>query len=303
MLREDWMRSCACGLALAAVGCFGGPSDGDGGGGSTSSGGSGGTTNPLGPVAENKEQAWPNKPDVPAITREQIAEACVLETTCALGADPGANAPLAVELCIGQLVWSAERAIPLSNLWHYQERAEHFVACVLAAAGDCEAQTACRTGRDSSIHCEEDGCRNLHGSGVSVSCDGPIATLSKPSGESTRDCSLAFAECDPASPTGCTDRQFSACPSGVSQADRCDGNVRLGCDGAGQVSYHDCERMGGTCGTTSGGSQDCIYQPVADAECAETTAPSAICSGSELSVCVLAKRISLNAPGICAQSG
>ncbi len=291
-------------IALSATGCFDSRSS-DGGGGGGGSGGSVGAPNPIGPVAHDAAEAWPERPEVAPITREQIAEACVLEAGCAVAADPNQkdDALLLAELCVGQIVWSAERAIPLSGLWRAQERAERRVACVLAAASDCTAVIACTTGRDSSIDCEEDGCKNVQGGDVSVVCDGAIASISGPAGAFSRDCALAFAECDPESPTGCTDRHFSACPAEGSKADRCDGNVRLGCDGAGQVSYHDCERMGGTCATTADGRQDCIYQVPADVQCSDPGNLTAACSSTQLSLCVLQKRVTLDAPALCPSSG
>jgi hypothetical protein len=132
-----------------------------------------------------------------------------------------------------------------------------------------------------------------------VTCDGSIATLKNATRSFSRDCSRALAECDTTSATGCTDRQFTACPAEGSKADRCDGNVRLGCDGAGQVSYHDCERMGGVCGTTPEGKQDCIYTNPPDTGCEDVTAPTAACTNGQLSVCVNGKRVSLPAAGVC----
>jgi hypothetical protein len=296
---KDWVHGLLVTLALATPGCFFPASDDDGEsgvGGSGGSGGSGGTPpQPIGPVASNATEAWPKKPDVAPITVEQIASACVAQVACQSGTNP----VLETELCIGQITWSAERAIPLSNLLRLQERAEFLVPCVLESAGDCAAVAACATGRNNAIYCEEDGCRPDSGQNFLVSCEGAIATLADESGSFTRDCSRAFAECDPTSKTGCTDRQFTACPASGSTADRCDGNIRLGCDGAGQVSYHDCSRMGGVCGTTPEGKQDCIYTSPPDAGCEDPTGLSGTCTSGQLSVCVLGKRVTVPAAGVC----
>ena len=296
------MRAMALGTVVFALGagaCFGGSDAGDSPGGNGGSSGTGGGAPPIGPVAENAEQAWPDKPDVTQITREQIANACALEVECALVDSPSTDALIATELCVSQITWSAERAIPMSNLLKLQERAEYRTQCVLDAGADCEAQKACSTGRDSAIHCEEDGCRITGGETFTVSCDGDVATLSNEDRSFSRDCARAFAKCSPESPTGCTDRLFSACPAAGSKADRCDGDIRLGCDGAGQVSYRDCTRMGGICGTTTSGAQDCIYTDSPDPACADESTLSATCESGVLSVCVTGERVSV-ASTLCA---
>jgi hypothetical protein len=126
-----------------------------------------------------------------------------------------------------------------------------------------------------------------------------VATWTNGSSTIQRDCSLAFADCDVDSATGCTDRHFTACPAGVDRSDRCDGDIRLGCDGTDQVSYRDCGRMGGSCGTTTAGGQGCIYGEPSDAECFGDDALGARCDASQLSVCVNGRRITVDAPELC----
>ena len=129
----------------------------------------------------------------------------------------------------------------------------------------------------------------------------PVATLSRGGEQFDRDCSRAFADCDESSPTGCTDRLFSACGPRAG-ADRCDGNVRLGCDGSGQVSFHDCEVLGGTCEATSSGA-DCVYAPGPDPGCAASsgspTTGTARCEGALLSLCVTGQRVTVAGSNIC----
>jgi hypothetical protein len=259
-------------------------------------GGTGGVPNPVGSVARTADEAWPTRPDVAPITNQEIADACVARLACA---DLGSGqVGVAVDLCVGQTLWAAERAVPLSNLGSSNERAEFAVRCVLDAAGDCDVIAACISGRNPAIQCEEDGCRISGGRSFSVSCAGSIATLRDGSSTIERDCARAFADCDPASPTGCTDRQFTACPSDGDRRDRCDGNIRLGCDSAGQVSYRDCERMSGTCGATADGF-DCVYTTPADAECGSNRLV-AVCEGTHMAVCVNGERIEVSAPTLCA---
>jgi hypothetical protein len=293
-----WLVGFAAMLAASsAMGCVV-VSDGDDG--RPGVGGSGGTPpNPVGPVARTAEDAWPTVPDaVDSLDRERIVDACVTAIACAVSPeDP--NRLLALDICVNQIEWSAERAIPMSGLVDRDERAEFYVSCVLEAVGDCNGVRACSTGRDPAIDCQEDGCRATSSAAPEVTCDGTVATLAMEGRVTDRDCSRAFAECDPISPTGCTDRLFTACPSDADRADRCDGDIRLGCDGAGQVSYHDCSRMGGRCGTTPEGNQGCIYSDQPDAGCTGTEPQAAACDGTMLSVCVNDIRVTVQAPELC----
>ncbi len=283
------------GGALFSSACVVTSSDGGNVGGA---GGAGGVaTNPVGPVASNASEAFPDKPaSAPVLTAKDIIKACATEVACDMSGPKHTphDRMAGVLACVEYVTWSAERAIPMSGLVHDNERAEYYVSCLDQHAGDCSSVAACRSGRASDIYCEEDGCRGPEG--ASVSCQGTVATIDGAS----RDCALAYATCDPSSPTGCTDRHFTSCPAGSPHVDRCDGNVRLGCDSSGQVSYRDCSRMGGRCGTLPDGHQGCIYtEGSADAGCADGSRLPA-CSGVKLSACVNGRLVSADAAALCA---
>ncbi len=269
-----------------------------------SSGGDDFEAGPYGAVARSAAEAWPTAPaGVPVLTETQVASACIRSAECALPlfddcaasglCEPGdtfahSHALAAmVGLCVHDTVHSAERAIPMSGFSQRNERAEYFVACVESAT-TCSAVNACLTDRLDDIHCQEDGCRV--GVSTRVTCDGSRATLIVGTTRHTRDCALALAECDPESPTGCTDRPFSVCSDDLPAADRCDGDVRLGCDAGGQVSYRDCSRLGGTCGELPSGKQGCIY-PERDFDCAFELDGWAVCDGDEMQTCVNGRRV------------
>jgi hypothetical protein len=248
-----------------------------------------------GPVAHDANEAWPTRPaDVPVLRVDDIANACATAGLCApevMELEPQTRAAL-VDLCVSDVIFSAERAIPMSGFRQSNERAEFWVRCVLDNAGQCSQVSQCKTERAPSIYCEEDGC--LASEKLAASCNGNVATLANAEGNWTRDCSRSFATCDPNSATGCTDRELSRCPEDAARADRCDGNIRLGCDGKNQVSYRDCTRLGGACGTATDGSEDCLYAPQ-DAECPK----SAECNGTTLSVCIQGHHLSFDSP-LCA---
>jgi len=289
---------CALGLVLATtVSCVVVNEDGNRSG-TGGSGGSGGNPVGVGPVARTASEAWPEEPSgVPVLDRLQIAQACARSVSCASTPDDSTRF-LAVDLCVNQVEWSAERAVPMSGFaTHTAERAELWVGCVLQAGSDCQAVAACATGRPSSVDCQEAGCKNTT-TNVTVTCDGSVATFVADGQTSTRDCARAYASCDEQSSTGCTDRHYTSCAPDLPASDRCDGDIRLGCDGAGQVSYRDCRRMGGRCGVVSGG-QDCIYSDAPDALCTAKQPASAACEGSLLAVCVNAERVSITAPELC----
>jgi hypothetical protein len=258
-----------------------------------------GGKSPMGPVAKNARAAWPDRPeDVPAITSEDIARACVERAMCGPEtAGSGVGALRFVSLCVDGLTWSAERAIPVTGLLNWNERAEYFVRCQLDHTGDCTAQQSCSSDRGPGILCEEDGCR-VTGNAFQVTCEGSVAKMRGGEASFDRDCARAFAVCDPLSPTGCSDRQFSACPADLGPGDRCDGDIRLGCDRNGQVSYHDCTRMRGYCGTTAEG-EACTYASPPSPECSDPTQPAPACMGSMLALCINGQRVTLSAPGVC----
>jgi len=255
-----------------------------------------------GPVATNAAEAWPDAPTaVPPISAENILEACSLAGACSdevMQLDLATRTSL-IDLCVFDATFSVERAIPMSGFVTSNERTEYWVKCVLDNAQACNLVEACKTERDPSIACQEDGCDGP--AGATVTCNGDVATIVAGGKTLTRDCSRAFAQCDPESTTGCTDRPFTQCPADASSADRCDGNIRLGCDAYNQVSYHDCTRLGGTCGAEADGSQGCVYPGQIAPECTGDDIAKATCSGSTLSACVNGRRLSVASP-LCAGS-
>lgn len=277
--------------ALLAAACSSAPAPG-------SSGRNG--AEPSGPVARDAGEAFPDRPaDVPAITPAQIASACAESAACIPDRGQYTKNDLygLIALCVEDARWSAERAVPMSDLSNDNERAEYYVTCVLDHAGDCNAVNACRTDRDPSITCQEDGCAGP--ASTTVSCDGTVAHITIDGTTTERDCARAYADCDPSSPTGCTDRHYTACPADGDHADHCDGDVRLGCDGLGQVSYHDCARLGGHCGDTGGGAQGCIYPGTADPGCSGDTPAMPACSGDQIAVCLNGRRVTAPAAALC----
>jgi len=251
-------------------------------------------TPPPRAVAHDAESAWPNRPkDVPTLSFEQVVRACAAFGPC--NVELAGSALSAVSYCIQAVQFSAERAIPMSSFLPSNARAEAFVMCEIVYADDCEAQkTVCQPPRTAQ-HCQEDGC---WGSYYPVSCEGTVAHFETCSGTFDRDCAAAFAECDLDSITGCTDRHYSDCPPDGTNADHCDGNIRLGCDGVGAVSYHDCSRMGGVCKTVDG-ADDCVYTDMPDPQCEGVNDGVAKCQGSELVVCMRGVRVVVSAPAVC----
>jgi hypothetical protein len=258
---------------------------------------------PIGPVARTAAEAFPGAPSgVPALDRETILAACARAGECQVGQplddgvaiDPGTALDL-VLLCVDALEFSAERAIPVSGWSNRMQTADRWAACVQGAAA-CEGVRACDIEREG-VSCQEDGCLGPAG-WKETRCEGDKATLIADGGIFTRDCALAHATCDTASPTGCTDRPYTACPPELPRADRCEGNIRLGCDGQDQVSYRDCTRLGGTCGLTPQGTQGCIY-PGTTADCSGSGTPPPSCQGTRLSACVLGGRVEVDAPTLC----
>jgi hypothetical protein len=255
--------------------------------------------NPEGPVAHNAAEAFPDEPSgVPALSNSEILQACLAAADCVPNQYTQEQMLGLVQLCVHDVTFSAERAIPMSGFANNNERAEYFVKCTLDNAGNCPSVEACRTERLPDISCQEDGCRIPRDTASKVTCNGDIATLAIGAASTHRDCSRAFAQCDPSSPTGCTDRHYTSCPEGVTKADRCDGDVRLGCDGAGQVSYHDCTRMGGKCGATPSGAEGCVY-PDVDPACQANPEPDPRCVSGSIQICVNGQQLTQAAPGVC----
>jgi hypothetical protein len=221
------------------------------------------------PVARNAAEAWPDRSTQPApLASIEIQEGCKAFAACRPLDAEGRS--LTESACVDQIRWNAERMIPISTsdllapLRDADERPEFFIRCVRKAAGDCAQIAACLTARTAKYLCEEDGC--IQTAESEVTCQlGPnadVAVMKQPGGEIfRRDCARSFTVCDPSSPTGCTDRHSTKCDPDQTKGDRCDGAIRLGCDGSDRVSYHDCARLGGTCGALPTGGQGCVYTP------------------------------------------
>lgn len=260
---------------------------------------------PIGPEAKTAAEAWPNKGTQPSpLTNAEIASGCAVFAACTAGPDKAGTgeALLAMEICVAAVTWAAERAIPISDLFlgNANERPELFVRCSINKAASCDEALACLTTRLASIHCEEDGCRLTSEAQAQVTCEGDVAKITIGAATTARDCSRAFTSCDAASETGCSDRHFSACASSdVGRSDHCDGNVRLGCDGAQQVSYRDCERLGGVCGPQPEGDEGCNYGDGPDPECSGEAPAAAACAETKASTCVNGKRVTIEAAGLC----
>lgn len=253
---------------------------------------------PTGPVARDAREAWPQKPTVSRVAPERAAQACAAWASCSVQTDGDREMYLfATAFCLDSLHWSLERAIPISRSGligafdNYNERGEFFVDCAIASANDCGGVQACLTERAAGIVCQEDGCRATED--YSVACEGDVAVLTSATAAVTRrDCSRAFAKCDTSSPTGCTDRQFSACPTEAQVGDRCDGQIRLGCDRFSQVSYHDCARIdGGACVDVDGRGQ-CQYDE-------STPCTDAVCANGKLTICAFNQSVTIDVPTDC----
>lgn len=204
-------------------------------------------------VAHNAAEAWPSRPsELPKLTHEEVVQACSAYLACK---PPDVEDPYSLNEWVTALEGIAEWSIPIIGypvarpvtagfpLTVYSERVEFFVSCVESGA-DCEAIRHCLTPLPGDFGCTDEGCWSERP--YKVTCNGTIATITSGSNSFQRDCARAYATCDPTSPTGCTDRPLSCCPT-VGTLTRCDGDISLHCDAFGSVRYHDCSRLGGTC--------------------------------------------------------
>jgi hypothetical protein len=233
-------------------------------------------------------QAWPARNLEPApLTRAEIARACARMGACLVPTD---HAPTAKEdqdlglltaIC-GTPDGTEERVIPMGG---FNERWSYMLRETLAAK-TCADVVAIKTKRAEGIGCEEAGCYWSSSTPIpKVTCAGEVATLQTGDKTFVRDCSHAYAHCSPTSATGCTDRATVACdPKGI---DRCDGDVKLGCDHTGRVSFHDCALVGRKCVESPQGAQ---CAPLA----AETCTVGSSCEGAVLSLCVGGEKTSVD---------
>jgi hypothetical protein len=235
--------------------------------------------------------AWPGRAAEPRpLTPAQIAEACTLLAACddfhfetmrgGLLPDVTPHTVLGSCLAGGLDGYSTEeRAIPIDG---YDERLGFLLRTVLATNGDCAELGTVLTRSRVNRECQEDGCW-VNGTPPRVKCDGDVAVFDN---GSRRDCSRAYTRCAPSSPTGCTDRPLLGCPAGA--RDRCDGNIKLGCDGCGYVSFRDCGWNGGRCVETAEGAacedaaRECDSRPTCEgnslAQCVSGTAVTVDCA-------------------------
>ncbi len=254
-------------------------------------------TGPIGQPASNAAEAWPKRATPPApLSTAEVIDGCAALARCAL--TEAKERQGLVSLCIYQVEFSAERAIPFRNLdGELFENAEYVLRCAIAAGDQCSEVDACQAQRSVDFRCEEAGCSS--DTQRDVACAGNTATITDENGATvTRDCTTANATCDTKSPTGCTDRPFTTCGF-EGKADRCDGNIRLGCDGAGQVSFRDCARLGGTCETDTSGVGGCVYPDQSPRCDADDTYPEVRCEGDQLVTCVTGREVKQAAPGVC----
>jgi hypothetical protein len=173
--------------------------------------------NAGGVEAHNAAEAWPSRPGpLPKLDDGQIIQACIVYASCVHSeiAEPTDQLLSRIGDCMGNVAISAERAIPISGSPRvaYNERAEFFVSCVGSANRDCIVIQQCLSSRPEGLKCREDGCWDQSSTPYIATCNGTVATLTKGSKHFERDCARAYAECDPKSRTGCTDRPPSRCP-------------------------------------------------------------------------------------------
>ena len=234
--------------------------------------------------------AWPTRGVEPTLlTAQEIAQACALVGACTTASDgraaPSDEEAIASTARCAYPDGAEERAVPTDGT---NERWSFWVREVLARAPSCEAIHAIHTNRAKQTYCEEDGCWWTGASRPSVACAGTMATLVADGRTWTRDCAHAYARCDEGSATGCTDRRPLACDPRA--MDRCDGDVKLGCDSSGIVSFHDCTLIHTRCQETAVGAE-CV--PIAAGSCEQR------CDGSRLSMCVFGGTVTVD----CADFG
>jgi hypothetical protein len=217
---------------------------------------------PDGRVDVTAAEAWPDRPPPePVPSPQEVADACAAFEACvdskSSQTDPPAppttndgRSPDEVACANGGIfafgpfaLNAAERVIPLHGLL---ESWPFFIRAVAALHGDCAAIKQVLTKRNGAFVCQEDGC--WASTTAQAACNGAVSLQDG----GARDCSRSGMLCSETSPTGCTDRPLVRCKTGG--ADRCDGDIKLGCDHCGFVSFHDCTWNGGHCEETNDGA-------------------------------------------------
>jgi hypothetical protein len=233
------------------------------------------TVDSAGQLQITAGQVWPDlatQPKLPAPM--ELAKACLKLSGCT-------QFPLADCLNAKE---SEENGVPYGAT---NERVLFLVLEALKPGVECAALKKLETLRPPGIVCESHGCEWVSNTDPvpTVTCNGTVATLAARSGTFQRDCSHAFAKCDPQSPTGCTDRPLIKCPP--TAIDRCDGDVQLGCRMIGYVSFRNCALYGGRCEPTGlNGNATCEY--------AKTCTATPTCSGSMIKVCAAGETVDVD---------
>jgi len=245
-----------------------------------------------GRVAIAATQAWPNRPAEPApLTAVDIAKACAALGACYASWAPPSSSTDDNALAAATALCTApdsteERAVPMGGA---NERWSWWIRAVLADPS-CDAIAKLKTDRAKGIYCEEDGCWWTDAQPV-VSCSGTVASIKASDGTHLRDCARSYTTCDANSATGCADRKPVACdPKGI---DRCDGDVKLGCDHDGLVSFHDCALIDSKCVESPTGAS-CVLKD--DQGC---DVSSQACDGTKLSLCAFGGKVTVD----CAELG
>jgi hypothetical protein len=120
-----------------------------------------------------------------------------------------------------------------------------------------------------------------------VRCLGDVATLLTREGPYDRDCGAAFARCEAGAVTGCSDRAPHSCEK--RGATRCDGDVAIGCNEQGLVTFADCAlHDGGRCVEQDRGAT-CIYP-----DRGSCIASDRRCAGEQMELCLQGSMVTVD---------
>ncbi len=227
---------------------------------------------PDGRLDATAAQVWPDRNVEPPLPDDpELALACATLAAC-LPLDDIAlwEGSLAAwkSIAEGRAAFAAACASAEDSNGSYQQPEQHAVPLVgssvrlaalmpiaLSSRGDCARIVAARTPWPG-LWCGRSGCSQTSPLGFATCLDDEAHFGSG----RVRHCGTALAKCSATSPTGCTDRPRTLCPTDA--LDRCDGDVHLGCNSNAEVTFLDCGRYGGACVETSDGAV-CRYPYVA----------------------------------------